>query len=255
MSKIKKPIREGYHTPYDYYADLAIYYLKTNIILYISIIIVTILIVGGIFYYNYDLKKKNEESTKLLEKTFDKLTLFINHYSKMDNFEETKNSLINSLKPISEKYFRTTNGKRATYYLGLIYYLDKKYDNSFKYLSKLLKYKKFYLTPFAYYGSIICLSKMNKNKEAISLANEFYEKFKKTDYGAEASYILGILYEIKGDYKEAIKYYRILEKNYSKSSLLTNSFIKNSIYFTEAIYGNKKEKKENDKSNDNKNKK
>lgn len=252
MSKIKKPVREGYHTNYDYYADLLIYYLKTNVFLYTSIILIIILIAGGILYFNYDLKKKNEESTKLLEKTSDKLTLFINHYTKMDNYEETKNNLIKELKPIAKKYFKTTNGKRATYYLGLINFIDKKYNKSYEYLSKLIKYKKFYLTPFAYYGSIISLSKMNKQEEAITLANKFYNKYKKTDYGAEATYILGVLYEIKGNYDEAIKYYKILEKDYSKSSLLTNNFIKNSIYYTEALHEKKLE--DNDTNNNNKDK-
>lgn len=232
MKQLNKPIRKNYSTSFNYNVDLFFYYLKKNRILFISIFIAIIVVTIGIFIYSIIAQNNAKKSLVLMESIYDDVTLYINNYNTINNKDQLRSKIEPVLLKIIKKYPNTSESIRARYYLGLMDYLDGKYESCIKNLKTIVN-KNTHFSINVYFGIIQSYLQLNDFENAEKYGLKMYKKFKKNNYGALACYLLGKIYEIQKDSEKALEYYHKIERDYASSYLAMDKKIKNNILLYE----------------------
>lgn len=232
MKQLNKPIRKNYTTTFNYNVDLLFYYLKKNRLIFIIIFAFIVLATIGIFTYSLIAQNNAKKSLILMESVYDNITLYIDKYSTLNNKEELRSKIDPVLQMIIKKYPNTYESLRAYYYLGLMDYLDGKYNNSISYLKKIIN-KNTHFNVNVYFGIIQSYLVLNDLENAKKISLQMYKKFKKNNFGALACYLLGKIYEIEKNPEKALEYYHKIERDYGSSYLAMDQKIKNSILLYE----------------------
>ncbi len=174
----------------------------------ISILMVILLIIGGIFYY-----KNSRKQALLLE--YEGYKLYHSLYQTESIPEEKR------LKEALQKFeaaYKKSPSARLLLYIANTQYSLKQYDDTMRTLQKFIK--KYSdnkeLLPLAYYKMALVQMKNGKNSEAIETLKKIYQT--RDAYLKDlALYEIGRLLEVEGKTEEAKEYYTKLVKEFPES--------------------------------------
>lgn len=177
-----------------------------------AVVAIALLAIGYLAYSNLYQKPREKEATNAIymaELQFER-----------DSFE---NALLSpgagnmGFLDIIEEYSGTKTANLANYYAGISYLKLGKYEAAISYLEDFKARGE--LTPITKYGA---MGDAYSELEEYGKAIEFYKKA--SNYG-DNSYLtpyylkkLGLLYEMEGQYKDALTAYKKIEEKYPQSS-------------------------------------
>ncbi len=181
------------------------------------IIIVAIILPVVFFVSKKQADKQQFVSSEMFELVFDELKEFdgLNITSKGNEVD----AILIKLDEVINTYPNTISAKRAEFYKGYVcYYAGKNEQAETIFKNFVLKNKKTFLTPKAYYFLSFVYSDLDKNNESIKSLEYIINEIKDSYYAPLAYFRLGQLFDLSNDKDNALKNYTILIEKYPNSS-------------------------------------
>jgi len=169
-----------------------------------------VLVIGGLFAYNFYVDSQNEEAAQLIWKA--------EYYFETDSLDKAINGDGNYMgfKYIADNYGSTKTGRLAEYYLGICYYQKGEFQAAIDHLENC-KLEDEVVGAIAKGAIGDAYVELGKTQEGI----EYFEKavaHSKNNFTSPI-YLLkaGLAYEKLGDYTKALETYNTIKDNYPNS--------------------------------------
>jgi len=209
-------------------------YVKENLNQITSIVSVILIIVAGIFYWQYMSLKTEQDSFSSFSRALTTMSMEVKTEAER---EIASQQALEMFKGVVEKYPKTKTGAASLYYAGNCSLTLNNYDEAIDYYNKFLEKadKSFvYLRALAYEG----LGYSYEGKGEFTKAIEWFEKQKNEGKGVNISVALlniARCQELSGDNVSACKSYTDFKNEYESSSFIETVQMKINDLCTEDI--------------------